>query len=64
MTSVIARSMRRLSLHAHDCLDVHGKIDRAEKKRDKRRSKNEIILNNEHTRFTFPYKDLVKVRYS
>ena len=33
MTSVIARSMRRLSLHAHDCLDVHGKID--QKKEDK-----------------------------
>ena len=35
MTSVIARSMRKLSLHAHDCLDVHGKIEGAEKRRTK-----------------------------
>ena len=34
MTSVIARSMRRLSLHAHDCSDLHSEIVRAVQKKE------------------------------
>ena len=50
MTSVIARSMRRLSLHAHDCLDVHGKIERAEKTetRDAGRNHNKFNIKESH----------------
>ena len=34
MTSVIARSMRRLSLHAHDRSDFHGEIVRAVQRKE------------------------------
>ena len=34
MTSVIARSMRRLSLHAHDRSDLHSEIVRAVQKKE------------------------------
>ena len=56
MTSVIARSMRRLSLHAHDRSDFHSEIVRAvQKKEMKDAIKNFKTLKHIHD--SCPVKD-------
>ena len=56
MTSVIARSMRRLSLHAHDRSDFHSEIVRAvQKKEMKDAIKNFKTLK--HIRHSCPVND-------
>ena len=64
MTSVIARSMRRLSLHAHDCLDVHGKIERAEKTGTRDAVKNHNKLNVQESHLPINWNDMkAKTRF-